>query len=68
MASRLMPRPAIAGGITRIAMRERRANGITPVRRILSIHDEPAMIAPLATSPPLKAKLEKSPIMPSRLK
>ncbi|MBD8012889.1 hypothetical protein H9633_11355 [Microbacterium sp. Re1] len=68
MASRLMPRPAIAGGITRIAMRERRANGMTPVRRILSIHDEPAMIAPLATSPPLKAKLEKSPIMPSRLK
>lgn len=63
-----MPRPAIAGGITRIATRERHECGITPVRRIRSIHDEPAMIAPLATSPPLNAKLEKSPIMPSLLK
>lgn len=66
--SRLTPSPVIACGMSRVAARTRRDGGVRSRSRIRRTHDEPAMIAPLRMSPPLNARLEKSPIMPSRLK
>ncbi len=58
----------MACGMRCIATRERRVACIMSRRRTRSIHAEQAMIAPLTIRPPLKVRLEKSPIMPSRLK
>lgn len=66
--SRLAPSPMTACGMSRVASRTRRVAGTSSRSRARSAHEEPAMIAPLKTSPPLKARLEKSPLMPRRLK
>lgn len=68
IASRLSPSPVIACGISRVAMRRRLVGGARSRSRIRSTHDEQAMMAPLRNSPALNVRLEKSPIMPSRLK